>query len=169
MPPLVAGRYNHACCAVRGALVVLGGMKPGEGLASSVPFAINRNSPFLNIFDDGANGDANGDGSESDDPDYCNKLIEDLIATDNQKGSLADENGNFELAATADYLPERLAAGRNSKIQVVDLTSGEQNQKNQNSTFCVFYHFLTFVFFLKTTGVERRAKPEKPKLNFLRF
>ena len=25
MPALVTGRYNHACCAVRGTLVVLGG------------------------------------------------------------------------------------------------------------------------------------------------
>jgi hypothetical protein len=31
MPALVTGRYNHACCAVRGALVVLGGRTPGGG------------------------------------------------------------------------------------------------------------------------------------------
>ena len=31
MPALVCARYGHACCAVRGALVVLGGMAPGDG------------------------------------------------------------------------------------------------------------------------------------------
>jgi hypothetical protein len=31
MPAMVCARYGHACCAVRGALVVLGGMAPGGG------------------------------------------------------------------------------------------------------------------------------------------
>jgi hypothetical protein len=31
MPALVCARYGHACCAVRGALVVLGGMAQGDG------------------------------------------------------------------------------------------------------------------------------------------
>jgi hypothetical protein len=80
------------------------------------PFAIKPNSPLFNNF-------ANGDGSESDDPD-CNKVIEKLIAEyDKQIGSLADEdpeiwqNGksntqnedpNLIQAATADtsYHPE---------------------------------------------------------------
>jgi hypothetical protein len=36
MPSLVLARYNHACCAVRGALVVLGGHTKGGGRTSSV-------------------------------------------------------------------------------------------------------------------------------------
>jgi hypothetical protein len=36
MPALVTGRYLHSCCAVRGALVVLGGSTPGRGRTSSV-------------------------------------------------------------------------------------------------------------------------------------
>jgi hypothetical protein len=36
MPALVTGRWNHACCAVRGALVVLGGRTAGAARASSV-------------------------------------------------------------------------------------------------------------------------------------
>jgi hypothetical protein len=35
MPALVAARYNHACCVVRGALVVLGGYVKGEEETSS--------------------------------------------------------------------------------------------------------------------------------------
>jgi hypothetical protein len=31
MPALLCARYGHACCTVRGALVVLGGMAPGGG------------------------------------------------------------------------------------------------------------------------------------------
>jgi len=31
MPALLRARYHHACCAVRGALVVLGGTAPGVG------------------------------------------------------------------------------------------------------------------------------------------
>ena len=31
MPALVCARYGHACCAVRDAVVVLGGMAPGGG------------------------------------------------------------------------------------------------------------------------------------------
>jgi hypothetical protein len=36
MPALVTARYNHACCAVRGTLVVLGGDTPGGDLTSGV-------------------------------------------------------------------------------------------------------------------------------------
>jgi hypothetical protein len=36
MPALVTARYDHACCAVRGTLVVLGGVLPGSGRTSSV-------------------------------------------------------------------------------------------------------------------------------------
>jgi hypothetical protein len=37
MPALMAARYNHACCVVRGALVVLGGyVKDGEEITSRV-------------------------------------------------------------------------------------------------------------------------------------
>jgi hypothetical protein len=36
MPALVTARFNHACCAVRGALVALGGNTPGGVLTSSV-------------------------------------------------------------------------------------------------------------------------------------
>jgi hypothetical protein len=36
MPALVTGRYDHACCAVRGALVVLGGRTTGHRLTSRV-------------------------------------------------------------------------------------------------------------------------------------
>jgi hypothetical protein len=36
MPALVTARSSHACCAVRGALVVLGGNTPGGVLTSSV-------------------------------------------------------------------------------------------------------------------------------------
>ena len=31
MPALVCARYGHACCAVRAALVLIGGMAPGGG------------------------------------------------------------------------------------------------------------------------------------------
>ena len=33
MPRLMSARYEHACCAVRGALVVLGGWAPGVGVS----------------------------------------------------------------------------------------------------------------------------------------
>jgi hypothetical protein len=36
MPALVTARWNHACCEVRGALVVLGGVTAEDGPASSV-------------------------------------------------------------------------------------------------------------------------------------
>jgi hypothetical protein len=35
MPTLATARYSHVCCAVRGALVVLGGSTGGEPLTSS--------------------------------------------------------------------------------------------------------------------------------------
>jgi hypothetical protein len=42
-----------------------------------------------------------------------------------------------------------------------------KTRKTKTQLFAFLSTFFTFVFFSR--GAERRAKPEKPKLNFLRF
>jgi len=45
MPALITGRSCHACCAVRGALVVLGGQNSVEEFTSSVEMLLRQDNP----------------------------------------------------------------------------------------------------------------------------
>ncbi len=49
MPALVTGRYDHARCAVRGALVVLGGFTQGGGRSSSVEMLSEEGGAFVDL------------------------------------------------------------------------------------------------------------------------
>jgi hypothetical protein len=48
MPALLTSRYNHACCAVRGALVVLGG-RAAVGPTSSLEMLSSSEGPFVDL------------------------------------------------------------------------------------------------------------------------
>ena len=49
MPALVTARYGHACCAVRGSLVVLGGRTSELGFASSVEMLSSEEGRFVEL------------------------------------------------------------------------------------------------------------------------
>jgi hypothetical protein len=49
MPALVTARVNHACCAVRGSLVVLGGRSSDGSLASSVEMLSSEAGAFVEL------------------------------------------------------------------------------------------------------------------------
>jgi hypothetical protein len=49
MPALVTARYGHACCAVRGSLVVLGGLTADGSFASSVEMLSSEGGVFVEL------------------------------------------------------------------------------------------------------------------------
>jgi hypothetical protein len=49
MPALVTARSNHACCAVRGRLVVLGGQTAVDGFSSSVEMPSSEQGAFVQL------------------------------------------------------------------------------------------------------------------------
>jgi hypothetical protein len=49
MPALVTARTNHACCAVRGSIVVLGGRKSDGGFTSSVEMLSSEGGAFVEL------------------------------------------------------------------------------------------------------------------------
>jgi hypothetical protein len=49
MPDMVTARADHACCAVRGALVVLGGFTQGGGRSSSVEMLSEEGGAFVDL------------------------------------------------------------------------------------------------------------------------
>ena len=49
MPALVTGRANHACCALRGKLVVFGGSPTGGGRTPSVEMLSLEGGAFVDL------------------------------------------------------------------------------------------------------------------------
>jgi len=152
----------------------------------AAPFAIKKDSPLYNIFVDESNC------SESDDPDFnreyddpdCNTLIDQLIAEDakeqiGQMGSLADEDPNFNQAATADtsYLPDANWQGEprytcspellqrltNFILPPSPAYSGHENTKECTGFLCVNKTSRT----LEIVGdvVENTGKPGQPSVH----
>ena len=168
-----------------------------RSIPPQAPFAIKEDSPLYNIFDE--RWDSNR--SESDDPDFnrenddpdfnreyddpdCNKLIDKLIAEDakeqiGQMGSLADEDPNFNQAATADtsYLPDANWQGEprytcspkllqrltNFILPPSPAYSGHENTKECTGFLCVNKTSRT----LEIVGdvVENTGKPGQPSVH----
>jgi hypothetical protein len=77
---------------------------------------------------------------------------------------------HFQLAAKDDNRPV-VETDNKPVVEIdnksVDESEASKTRKTNTQLFAFLSTFLTFVFFSRRA--ERRAKPEKPKLNFLRF